>query len=242
MPPADAARYELMIVTIARLLHGLRHVAVGARSPVPAAGALLARHLSGGRLTVSILGDDRQSTFTDGNRELFDCAAQGRLDAFFLSGAQIDKAGNVNLLGLGQPDHLRRRFMGSFGAPYMALLVPNLILFQMDHSSRTLVERVDIVTAPGVSEPGIFRRGSPRWLITNRCLFVRSDSEFRLSRLHAPETVESVCEATGFDFAAESDLRATEPPGEEEKELIRGPVREAVTAVYPDAARLFDAS
>ncbi len=33
----------------------------------------------------------------DGGRELFDEAAQGRLDAFFLGGGQIDGDGNLNL-------------------------------------------------------------------------------------------------------------------------------------------------
>jgi glutaconate CoA-transferase subunit B len=34
---------EILIVTIARLLDGVRHVAVGASSPIPAAGAMLLR-------------------------------------------------------------------------------------------------------------------------------------------------------------------------------------------------------
>ncbi|HZF35731.1 MAG TPA: CoA synthetase, partial [Candidatus Angelobacter sp.] len=41
---------ELLICTIARMLEGLGHVAVGASSPIPGAAALLARSRSGGRL------------------------------------------------------------------------------------------------------------------------------------------------------------------------------------------------
>ena len=50
---------------------------------------------------VSILGSRRHSSFTDGARELFDCAGQGRIDAFFLSGGQIDGQANINLVGVG---------------------------------------------------------------------------------------------------------------------------------------------
>ncbi|MEO0673190.1 MAG: CoA synthetase, partial [Pseudomonadota bacterium] len=90
---------EQMIAAITPMLAGLRHVAVGASSPIPASAALLARALSGGRLRVSLLGSVDNNPFTDGGRELFDCAAQGRIDAFFLSGGQIDGAANVNLVG-----------------------------------------------------------------------------------------------------------------------------------------------
>ena len=67
----------------------------------PGAAALLARERSGGRLRVSVLGSERHNPFTDGGVELFDCAAQGRIDAFFLGGGQIDGAANINLVGVG---------------------------------------------------------------------------------------------------------------------------------------------
>src|SRR5680860_1299919 len=115
---------EIMIVSIARMLSGLSHVAVGAASPIPGSAALLARELSGGAMRVSLLGRISQPTFTDGGRELFDCAAQGRIDAFFLSGVQIDGQANINLVYIGDPDHPKARFPGSFGSAYLYYLVP----------------------------------------------------------------------------------------------------------------------
>ena len=90
---------ELLADVIARLIGDARHVAIGASSPIPAAAALLARERGGGRPYVSLLGSRRQNFFTDGGRELFDCAGQGRIDVFFLSGGQIDGEGNINLVG-----------------------------------------------------------------------------------------------------------------------------------------------
>src|SRR5215467_4042333 len=94
---------ELLIAAIARMLAGLRHVAVGVASPIPGAAALLARARSGGALRVSLLGSEDNNFFTDGGRELFDCAAQGRIDAFFLGGGQIDGNANINLVGIPMP-------------------------------------------------------------------------------------------------------------------------------------------
>src|SRR5690606_21035698 len=95
------SRQELLICTIARLLEGCRIVATGASSPVPGSGALLARALAGGAMRVNVLGSLRNDFLCDGGVELFDIAAQGRLDAFFLGGGQIDGEANINLVGAG---------------------------------------------------------------------------------------------------------------------------------------------
>ncbi|HUF87843.1 MAG TPA: hypothetical protein VMM59_10725, partial [Thermohalobaculum sp.] len=78
--PVSAGREELLIVTLAGMLRGDRHVAVGAASPIPGAAALLAQAESPRRMHVSILHAFRHNPFTDGARELFDSAAQGRID------------------------------------------------------------------------------------------------------------------------------------------------------------------
>ncbi len=226
-------RRELLIAAIAELLAGCRHVAVGAASPLPAAGALLARLRDPG-LTVSLLGSAAHNTFTDGGKELFDCAAQGRIDAFFLSGAQIDGAGNVNLLGVGgRWPRLERRFQGCFGAPYLAYLIPRLILFREEHTPTTLVERVDFVSAPGTSPPRVHRSGGPAFLLTGRCLFRFERGRFRLLRLHPGESLDGVRAATGFAFAADWPIERTAEPDATTRALIRGPVARALADAYP---------
>ncbi len=223
----------LLIAEVARLLEGCRHVAVGALSPIPAAGALLARELAGGGLRVSILGSRRHSPFTEGGRELFDCAAQGRIDAFFLSGVQIDGAGNVNLLGLVEEGRVGRRFAGNFGAPYLAFLVPRLILFGTDHDPRRLVEKVDYVTAPGSGPPGVRRKGGPVALLTPRCRFAFRDGRFVLESLHPGQSLEEVRARTGFTFDLARPVAVTAPAPAAWRAIILGPVREAMAEVYP---------
>src|SRR6202008_2566514 len=108
---------ELLADVICRLIGDARHIAVGVSSPIPATAALLARARANpddnsGRPYVSLLGSRAHNFFTDGARELFDCAGQGRVDVFFLSGGQIDGEGNINLVSVGDYDHPKVRFPG----------------------------------------------------------------------------------------------------------------------------------
>jgi glutaconate CoA-transferase subunit B len=163
--PRDVRDEELLADVIARLIGDVRHVAVGNASPIPATAALLARERNGnGRPYVSLLQSRKHNFFTDGARELFDCAGQGRIDVFFLSGGEIDGAGNVNLVSIGDHDHPKVRFPGSFGSAYLYYVVPKVILFRTEHSRRTLVPKVSFISAPGVSEPNVYRpAGRSRW-------------------------------------------------------------------------------
>ncbi len=236
-----------MIAVIARMLSGLSHVAVGASSPIPGSAALLARELSGGALRVSLLGRTSNPTFTDGARELFDCAAQGRIDAFFLSGVQIDGQANINLVSLGDPDKPKARFPGSFGSAYLYYVVPRVILFQQEHSARSLVSKVDYVSAPGVSEANVYRPGGPYALVTGRCVFDfdKGNKRFRLKSLHPGQSVADIEHETGFEFETPGGpaVPETKAPNPEWLELLRGPVGDEISVVYPEfAGKVFGTS
>jgi glutaconate CoA-transferase subunit B len=230
---------ELLICAIARMLDGIGHVAVGAASPVPGAAALLARARSGGRLRVSLLGSEDHNFFTDGGRELFDCAAQGRIDAFFLGGGQIDGAANVNLVGIGPYPKTTVRWPGTFGAAYLYFLVPRVILFREEHSRRVLVPRVDFVSAPGTSAGNIHRPGGPHALVTGRCVFPfdRERRRFRLSSVHPGHTIDEVRAETGFDFDGADEVPPTPAPEPESLALIRGRIGREIAEIYPAFAR-----
>lgn len=237
---AEIRPEERLATVIAGLLRGCGHVAVGNSSPIPAAGALLARERGEGAERISLLGSRTHNPFTDGGRELFDCAAQGRIDAFFLSGGEIDGQGDINLLGIGDYPSLDVRFPGSFGSAFLYFAVPKVILFREEHSPRTLVERVSFVSAPGTSAPGTWRRGGPSHLVTGRCLFAFEGEGFRLESLHPGETLDGVRAATGFAFAAAPSVPATPDPDPETLRTLRGPVATALAETYPRfAARVF---
>ena len=242
---AMIAPEELLIATVADMLAGLGHVAVGAQSPIPGSAALLARAQSGGSLRVSMLGSEAHSPFTDGGRELFDCAAQGRIDAFFLGGGQIDGQANINLVGIGDYPDTKVRFPGSFGSAYLYFLVPRVILFREEHTARVLVPKVDFVSAPGVSEDDIARTGGPHALVTGRCVFDfdRDRRRFRLASVHPGHDADEIREHTGFDYDAPDTVPETALPDAATLELLRGRVADEVAETYPAfAARVFGAA
>lgn len=232
----------LLIDQIAGLIGDAHHVATGALSPIPAAAAMLARRRNGGRTRVTLLGSRRFSHYTDGARELFDSAAQGRMDVFFLSGAQIDGEANVNLVSIGDYEKPKVRFSGSFGAPYLYMLVPRVILFRPEHDLRTLVRKVDFVSAPGWSPPEVYRPGGPAALITGRCLFDwdKTKRRFSLRSVHPGETAESVRAATGFDYDAPTPTPTTVAPDVATRKLIRAVIREDIAETYPRFAAEYD--
>ena len=230
---------EIMIGALTPMLAGLRHIAVGASSPIPGSAALLARALSGGRLRVSLLGSEEHNPFTDGGRELFDCAAQGRIDAFFLSGGQIDGHGNINLVGLGDYKNPKVRFPGNFGSSYLYHLIPRVILFREEHSPRTLVPKVDFISAAGTSPEGEFRPGGPHALVTGLCVFAfeKSRGGFRLESTHPGVSAADVRAATGFEYAAPASVPTTKALAADTLAILRTKVAKEVAETYPAFAK-----
>ena len=230
------SRQELLIFTIARLLEGCRIVATGASSPIPGAGALLARARSGGAMRVNVLGSTRHNFFCDGGVELFDIAAQGRLDAFFLGGGQIDGQANINLVGAGgEYPQTDVRWPGSFGSAYLYYLVPRVILFREEHTRRVMVPKVDFVSAAGPKNDGTYRPGGPIGMLTNLCWFSfdRKLLRFRLESVHPGRSVEEVRDSTGFDFDCPENVGETPAPDAATLALIRTRIAEEIGETYP---------
>jgi glutaconate CoA-transferase subunit B len=226
---------ELLIALLARLIGEVRHVAVGNLSPIPAAGALLARELGARPMEVTLLGSRRDNHFTDGGRELFDCAAQGRIDVFFLGGGQIDGEANLNLVGVGDYPGMTARFPGSFGSAYLYFLIPRVILFREEHSPRVLVPRVDFVSAPGSSPANVYRPGGPSDLVTGAAHFAfdRTCRRFRLVSVHPGQDAAGLAGMTGFDYDRPETVATTPTPEPEVLEAIRGPVATRLAETYP---------
>jgi glutaconate CoA-transferase subunit B len=239
----DCSARELLIATIADLLDGVRHVAVGASSPIPAAAAMLLRarnEMSGReRVRISILGSQKHNFFTDGGVELFDCAAQGRVDAFFLGGGQIDGQANINLVGTGVYPTNDVRWPGCFGSAFLYFLVPRVILFRKEHSPRVLVDKVDYVSAPGTSE-GVARSGGPYALVTGMALFSfdRARKRFALRSVHRGSTAADVRANTGFDYDSPADPPQTKVPDAATLALLHGRVTQELAETYPQFAEI----
>ncbi|HEY4253521.1 MAG TPA: CoA-transferase [Roseomonas sp.] len=237
---------ERLAVALARLILDpaappARHIAVGAASPIPAAACWLVKK-QGHPVRLSLLHKRSGNPFTEGSRELFDLTGQGRIDLFFLGGGQIDGQANLNLVGTGEWPGAGVRFPGSFGSAFMYFMTPRTILFREEHSPRVLVERVDNISAPGVSAPGVFRRGTAQALVTGKCIFTfdAARARFTLAALLPGETVDSVRTATGFGFDVADGIAEAPEPTEAELALLRGTVCDEMLETYPEfCARVF---
>src|SRR5262249_44246290 len=117
-------------------------------------------------------------------------------------------------------------------------VVPRVILFRLEHTRRTLVEKVDFVSAPGTSADNVYRPGGPIALITNRCLFAfdRAHRRFTLTSVHPGHTVEEVAANTGFAFDRPDDVPTTPSPSPETLRLMRETVAPALAPTYPKFA------
>ena len=229
---------EFLITAVTRLLPARGNGAIGAASPIPGAAALLQRELTGGAFRVSLIHGITNNPFTDGGRELFDLAGQGRIDVFFLGGVQIDGQANLNLVGTGDYPKVQRRFPGSFGSAYMYFTVPRVILFRPEHTRRVFVEKVDFISAPGVSPPDVHRPGGPHALVTGLCtmMFDRATARFTLASVHPGHTVEEVRDNTGFDFDVPDRVPMTPEPPADWLALLRARIGAEVAGTYPDFA------
>lgn len=229
----NCAKEELLACVIARLIGDARHLAIGAASPIPATGAFLLKQTRPS-LRISLLAKRTGNPFTEGSRELFDLAGQGRIDVFFLGGAQIDGEANINLV-----EAEGKRFPGSFGSAYMYFSAGKTILFREEHSPRVLVEKVDFISAPGWSPPEVQRRGGPEALLTGKALFrwQKGKKRFLLESVHPGSSAGDVRANTGFEYDQPSKVPETREPTAEELHLLRGPVAKVIAENYPDFAR-----
>lgn len=240
MEPLNFAE-EVMIAALARQVREGEAAACGTLSPMPAAALWLAQmtHARGAQVWVAGSPD---WPFYGEWQGFFEAAQQGRIGLFFLSGAQIDGRGNINLMAVGDYRRPQVRLPGGAGSAILAYMVERVALFKSAHDRRGLVAQVDHLTAPGYT-PHLSKRqrpGRPTRLITPKCVFAFEPPQPpRLESLHPQVSLEEVRHLTGFEFQSPDQIPETPPLSEEARQYLYGPVKEKLARVYPQfAARL----
>ncbi len=223
---ADYNQDELLAVLMSREVHDGEVSACGALSQIPATGLLLAKESHAPNAELIILNTVFRPFHT--SRQFHFLAQRGELGLFFASGVQIDGHGNYNLHQLGaDPDHPTVRFPGGYGGGLIYYCARRTVVFRTEHTRRSLVERVDYISAAGSSEPDILRLGNPSKLITPKASFVfdRERGRLRLDTIHPQHSLEEVRENTGFDLGITGDVPGTPAPTTEELRVLRTIVR-----------------
>jgi len=208
---------------------------------MPAAALWLAKETHAPAAQVFVAGST-DWPFENMWQGFFDLAQAGRLNVFYLSGAQIDGQGNINLMAVGDYRRPKVRLPGGAGSAILAYVVERVVLFKTVHEARGLVPQVDVITAPGFTPTLSLRQRPGRLtrLITPKCVMAFQPPQTpRLESLHPGVTVAEVRQLTGFEFRAPAPTPETPVLTADERRLLYGPVKEKLVRAYPQfAARL----
>ncbi|CAG1023492.1 glutaconate CoA-transferase, subunit B [Patescibacteria group bacterium] len=149
--------------------------------------------------------------------ELFDLAASGRMSRMFLSGLQIDSAGNLNVTQLD-----KLKLPGGGGGGNLSCDAKNITIWTAAHRTDTnkqgkrryrLVKQCDFITSVG-------RKADK--LITELAVFDFDESRTaRLIQLYPDTDINTVKEHTEFEFSISNDLSIVELPNTAMIQFIR---------------------
>jgi len=235
----DYTPEELMAVVISREVRDGETVGVGAVSPIPAAGCILAEQLHAPHITLIILDSEEYYPFPAGSSELHFLAQRGELDLFFLSGIQFDRRGNFNLHVIGDYNAPSVRMAGAYGSAMLYYMAHRVILFRAEHTRRIFVEKVDFVTGPGVTPENVHREGGPALLVTPKAVLAwdQAAGEWVLDGVPPGSSVEDIRQHTGFELRVSPSVAVTPSPTIQELRVLRTVVKEKLTRSYPDFVR-----
>jgi glutaconate CoA-transferase subunit B len=156
-----------------------------------------------------------------------DVFARGGVDVGFVSAAQVDRHGNLNVTWVDAGGR-RVRLIGCLALPeHQAFARRCIILADLD--PRTFVERVDYVTGAGYLDGGRSREeaglgpGGPELVLTDRATFDFDPASraMRLRTVHPGFSVDDVLEAMAFRPELPAEVPETPAPTEQELRLIR---------------------
>jgi glutaconate CoA-transferase subunit B len=249
---------EVMIYQVARTIQDGELVFHGYGSPVPTLAMLLAKrthaphmvHIEGATYAVNpdppflppTSNDwslDRGSVMAIGISDLFDIAARGDMGRMFLSGVQVDRYGNLNVMAIGSPDAPRVKLPGSGGGCNLSGDVQHVTIWTTGHQAPLnkagkpqvrFVKNIDFISSIGhVARDGTTRHalglrgGGPEWVVTELGVF-DFDPDTHVLRLRAlyPDTsVQDVLDNTEFEPVIAPDVSTVPLPTPEHVALIR---------------------
>jgi glutaconate CoA-transferase subunit B len=148
------------------------------------------------------------------NEDFYDLCARGGLDLVFLGCAQVDAAGRTNVSVIGDWHRPRVRLPGGGGAAVMMPTAGRAVTWRTEHSTRTLVEKLDFVTAAG----------NLQTVVTPIAVLQRRGGRLALETWNSQVALDEVVRRTGFALDV-SSAKPTDP--------VTGPESQALAALDP---------
>ena len=160
--------------------------------------------------------------------EVFNLFRRGKVTIGFVSGAQIDQYGNLNIVAIGDYHRPKARLVGALlQTEHMAFGKRNII--PVDLSRRTFVPKVDFRSGFGHGEGSGSREryllpgGGPKLVVTNMAVFdfEEQSRRMRIHSVHPGRTVEEIKANCSFELVVPDYVPCTEPPTREQVDLLR---------------------
>ena len=152
----------------------------------------------------------------------------GRISIGFLSGAQMDRFGNLNSTVIGDYGRPKVRLPGSGGATEIATSCGQIFII-MRQNTRSFVSKLDFLTSLGHGRTGTEREESgvktkgPTLAISDLCSMTSDPGtkEFVVRSLHPGVTRQQVRENTRWEIRFAETVEETPPPNRIELEALR---------------------
>ena len=159
-------------------------------------------------------------------RSVFDVVWSGRRHIMMMA-SQIDRDGNQNISAIGDHARPKVQLVGVRGAPGNSVNHPTSY-WVPDHSVRSFVAQVDVVSGVGYARAAAAGAGATRYHDVRRVVsnlgvfdFETPDHTMRLASRHTGVSVEDIVGATGFSLTIPDDVPETRLPTPEELDLLR---------------------
>ena len=154
-----------------------------------------------------ILSEGSTSIFA--NEDFYDLCTRGGMDLCFLGAAQIDGLGRTNVSAIGDWHNPKVRLPGGGGGAVMLPTARRAVTWRTEHSKRTLVEKLDFITAAG----------GMAGVVTPIAVFVKEAGRLKLASWHPQSSLEEVRDRTGFAFDAQGAAPTPFPTAREKDAL-----------------------
>src|SRR3984957_11089421 len=239
-PDLPCTRAESCVIACAEVWRDAGEVMVSPFGTIPALGARLAKLtfapdlvLTDGEAALMVGAPPlatapaelvREAAMT--YRSIFDVVWSGRRHIMMMA-SQIDRTGNQNISAIGPHAKPKVQLIGVRGAPGNSVNHPTSY-WVPDHSVRTFVEQVDVVSGVGYARAVGAGRGATRFHDIRRVVsnlgvfdFETPARTMRLRSVHPGVTVDDVVQATSFALTIGDDVEETRLPTPEELDLLR---------------------
>lgn len=161
-------------------------------------------------------------------QEALDVFKRGKMDVGFVSGAQIDVFGNLNIVAIGDYKSPKVRLVGPLAQTDHSAFAKRTFI-TMEHTRRQFVEKVDFISGagyldgPGAREKAGLKQGGPGQVFTDYCVLGFDDAtkRMKIESLHPGVELRTVEENTGFELLRPDTIPTTPEPTPEQVRLIR---------------------